>query len=144
MATRRPLRQSQFSAQLLLASIPILILGGILLVQPLVLIGFVLTLPPMEGATGGTISSALGLTFRMAGAGYFFTALTILTIRGRTRSNRELIFWQAVFLIFQAVLLFLGPFYFETSWWVYLPAVYMTAFALYLMAYATKNLYVRE
>lgn len=139
MALARMLKR-KFAFYMLLIGGPLLLIGIALLIYPSIIISQAVFIDPATKA----VHTAASFLARGAGLGVIFLALSILRARHSPDHSRDTILWQSVYLLAAALLLALGPFRFQLSYWVFVPAAWCALSALFLFLYASRNIVVRE
>jgi len=140
--------KARFVFYLWLIALPQLLLGFALLLIPELLTNYAFFATPIAAeaeATGASAADALLLTERMLGLTLVILVFILLATRSNPGQNREFVFWIAVSQLAQAALVLAGPFWFELRWWAAAPAgAIWAAGAFFLLAFASRNLLVRE
>lgn len=137
----RRIWKSKFKGYINALAIPLLVLSIVLIARPDILIPFTVERESAELYGGLPL---IGVLLRFVGLGLAFPVLLLFVLKSRPNDLREIAFWQSIVFFIFAVYLFLGPFFFQMSMYVFIPAAYLTITSLFLLTFASKNLLVRE
>lgn len=133
--------KSRFRFYLSLIARPDIILGIWLIVSPASILHSFLFQEATRNAAdfaGGTLAAImLGLTL-------CYTGITIINSGRNPSDSRDMIFWQSLMFFVRAVFLAAGPFFFGLRYWSFAPAAAWLLASIFLMAYASRNLLIRE
>ncbi len=133
--------RNQFSTYVNLIAAPFLVLAVLLLAKPDWLLPY---LVKPESFSFYESLPAIAFLMRIGGLGLLFPTISLFTMKGQPNTFREFAFWQSLYLFFFSAALFAGPFYFGLRWFVYIPATIALIGSLFLIAFASRNLLVRE
>ncbi len=84
------------------------------------------------------------LLARLSGLLLLYTGMTILSVRHNPSESRDLIFWQGLLFTAKTGFLIAGPFLFHGRYWLFVPAGIWLLCGIFLLAFASRNLLVRE
>ena len=98
---------------------------------------------PDEGQTP-EITAELKYIARLAGLGLFMVSMLLFTARSRPGQNREFMFWMSLYYAGLAALNIAAVAFREISLWTLPAGIFWLLAAIFLMAFASRNLLVRE
>jgi hypothetical protein len=135
--TRR-IYKSRFGFYIFWIALPFLLGGAFLAFYPDPIF------PHLVPGSSGEFSGTLRLSTRICGTLFLYTGVTLLFMRREPDRNRELAFWQAILCFALAGLLGSSPWLSGMSYWTLPIALYLLASGIFLFAFASRNLLVRE
>lgn len=97
-----------------------------------------------ETTESNLLSPGLKYIARLAGFGLFMVSMLLFTARRNPGQNRELMFWMSLYYAGLAALNFAATYFGEISLWTLAAGVYWLVAALFLMAFSSRYLLVRE
>ena len=127
----------RFDFYLGIISYPQILLGILLAIFPVYGLKFIMEFPAEPGIATVFFARMYFVSFVMMG-------IMILSIRSFPDRNRNLIFWISLYFIYTAVQFFIGMYLKQLIYLSVLPALFFLVSGLFLMAYASRNLLIRE
>jgi hypothetical protein len=154
MAKMNRMRLSEFKSYIFFLSTPLIIISGVLLYKPSVffLLGITTGLPALPWSQASADPSLTDLVYirsaflplRIAAFSLLFFALVLLNIRNNPGNNREIFLWMSLYMLGIAGLLISAPFFGTLNWLAIPLGIYFLMIFVFLFAYASRNLIVRE
>ena len=117
---------------------PFLFAGLVLAIYPAPVLPYFLESPQEE------LGPVFYLLVRVIGVSFLYITVTIFVMRGDPNKLIDLGFWQAVLCFALAGFTGVSPFWFKTSMLLLIPATYWLVSGIFLMAFASRTLLVRE
>lgn len=119
-------------------ALPFLAAGGMLAIYPTPIMPYVLDVPMSD------LSPVFFLAVRVLGATLLYCGITLFVMRREPTRLIDLAFWQGFLCLALAGFSGVSPFWFSTSYWVWLGTAYLLISGFFLLTFATRNLLVRE
>lgn len=128
--------KNAFQGYINLIAFPAILFGAILMGQPY-LMRYLMNSPVLQG-------DPLLYFIRIVGVGIFFASIILITGKRDPNNSREFIMWTAVFYLSLAVFFILGPILSIMNWFALLPALFFLTGSLFLFAFVSRNILVRD
>ena len=134
---RRIFRRS-FNIYIFWIALPFLLAGGVLAAYPTPIMPYVLDVPVAE------LSPVFYLAVRVLGVTLLYCGITMFVMRREPTRLMDLAFWQGILCLALAGFSGVSPFWFRTSYWVWIGTGYLLIAGFFLLTFSTRNLLVRE
>ncbi|MCB1326563.1 MAG: hypothetical protein H7A21_04635 [Spirochaetales bacterium] len=137
----RRMWKGRFSLYVQLVSAPTLLLAVLLMVHPVLLLGLA-----FEGADvyNPEQATAIHLFARIAGLAVFVLMIQVLGARQHPGNNRGLFFWVALLFLAFSGLIAVEAFLGQANYWMAAPLLIWVPGAAFFLAFASRNVLVRE
>jgi hypothetical protein len=100
--------------------------------------------PAQDATTDPQLNPEMKYLARLAGLGLFMVSMLLFTARNEPGRNREFMFWMSLYYAGLAALNIGAVFFREINLWTLPAGVFWLVAAAFLMAFASRNLLVRE
>lgn len=121
-----------------LIALPFLVAGLVLSIYPSPVLPWLFEDPQTDPG------SMFFLLVRIIGVSFLYITVTIFVMRNDPNRLINLGFWQAILCFALAGFAIASPFWFKASYYVLIPGAYWLVSGIFLFAFASRSLVVRE